>query len=182
MSAATSVGSAVTGLFGGGATAVAGAGTAASGISALSGTFSTLSAFASLGAGIMSMRQGEENAGAQEFQSQIDDVESQERVAALAEERNKTIANNLVTAAASGIDVSAGEPGDAAYNAERDAGRLIETERQSAAVRRYSRNRMAAAATATGYSGLISGVSSAGRQLTSSAMQTARRGLDRDAA
>jgi hypothetical protein len=168
-------------VFTGGAATAAtagGAATAASagGLSALSGGLSIFSSLASAGSGIMGLITGLGNAQGHRNQGRSDIIAGEEKAADIMEARNRNIANNMVAAAAMGLDVTGGEPVDAAVAAEADAARQIEIERTNAALRRRIRSGMARQAEIGGVSQLISGLGGAAKELASSQLRTARRG------
>lgn len=162
------------GSIGGAVTSAASTGAAA--LSSLSGGLSTFSALASAGSGIMGLLTGLGNAQGQRNQGLSDIVAGEEKAADIMEARNRQIANNMVAAAAMGLDVTGGEPADAAAEAEKEAARQIEIERTNAALRRRIRSGMARQAEIGGVSQLISGLGSAATELASSGVRRARRG------
>ena len=170
MTAVSTVGS----MFSAGAGA---AGATAGGLGGLSGTFSAVSSMASMGSGLMGLFSGMSNASNQRFMGEVDQLQSDQRIVDLAEERNRVIANNMVMAASSGLDITAGEPAWAAAEAERDTERAMKMERENAALRRYQRNRMAQAAEISGWSSLVTGMGSAAKEMTTSGLRSARRGM-----
>lgn len=176
--AAMSMFSAGASAIGSAASAVGGAvSSGASAMSSLSGGFSAMSGLASIGSGVVKMFGQKAAASDQRFQSRMEAASSGLQLAELKEERNRVIANNLVVASASGLDVTAGDPADAARAAEDMTRNQIEIENSNAAMRRYTRNRMASAAESKGWWSVFDGVVSAGKEMTSSRMQTDRRGV-----
>lgn len=169
--------SAVGSLMGIGGTVAGAAGASASALGGLSGTFSAFSAFASLGSGVMGMMQAGQQAQGSRLQAAWEQAGGADEVADLMEARNRTIANNMTMAAASGIDTSVGDPQDAARQVEEDANRQIGTAQANANMRRYMRQQQASQSETTGFASLIGGVAGAAKELASSSMSTARRGV-----
>lgn len=178
--AITAATSAIGGLLGLGGTAAATAGAAgatATGLGALSGTFSTFAGLAQIGSGIAGLWSGFANAENQRFQAAADRLAGEETVADLMEQRNRTIANNMVIAAASGIDTSVGDPVDAAEKVKLDAERQIGTARSNAAIRASLRQSQARQAEIGGIASLFGGIAGGAKELASSRIADARRGV-----
>jgi hypothetical protein len=176
MSAAGSAASAVSGALGIGGTA-AGAGATAAGLGGLSQGFSAFSALAKMGGGLLSGVQALGSAEGQRFQGKVDMLAGEEAVADLARRRNETIANNMVIAAASGLDITSGEPVDMANSVTADADKQIFQTRTNAATRAYLRKSMARSQEIGAVSSVVEGFAGAAKELSSSSMATARRGV-----
>jgi hypothetical protein len=168
-------GSGLMGMFSGGGAAAAGA--SAAGLGGAASGFSAMSSLASMGGGVMKLFTGFASAEGTRAQGALERVSSEMEIAQIGAERNRIIANNLVVAAANGLDVSAGEPADQAIIAEKDAEAAINRERMNQAMRRYAINRTARAQEISGISGLVEGFASGAREMASSSIKTSRRGV-----
>ena len=171
----TMASSAISGLMGIGGTAAAATGTAA-GLGSLGSGFSAMSSLASFGSGVLGLFQGLANADGQRFQAAAERVAGEEAVADLMEARNRTMANNMVAAAASGVDTSVGDPAQAMDQAAEDANAQISVARSNAAMRAYLRRQQARQAEIGGIASFVGGVGGAAKEMASSRLATERRG------
>jgi DNA-binding protein H-NS len=173
----TAASSAVSGLLGIGGTAAAATGASAGGLGALSGSFSAFSGLASFGSGILGIYKGFADAQGQRMQAEQERLAGEETAADLMEQRNRTIANNLTIAAASGIDASVGDPVDAARQVTEDANRQIGTARSNASMKAYIRQMNARQSEIGGIASGIASFGTGAKELASSRISDARRGV-----
>lgn len=175
--AATTAMSAVGSVLGIGGTAAAAGGASATGLGALSSGFSAFSGLASIGGGILSIYKGFADAEGQRFQAKVDRLAGEETAADLMEMRNKTMANNMVAAAASGVDASVGDPATAAEQVGEDADKQIRLARNNASTKAYMRQMNARQMEIGGIAAGLASFGSGAKEVASSRMSSARRGV-----
>lgn len=161
----------------GAAGAAGGASAGASALGSLSGGMSSIGGLMHMGSGILGLGQGLAQAESQRFQGAYDVLVGEERVADIKESFARSSANAMVAAAASGLDISAGQPVDAANAAKVEADKAIGIEREQAALRRYLRQRQALQSEIGGVSSLFKEFGAAAKDFGSQALSVARRGL-----
>lgn len=140
-------------------TTLAGAGgAAASGLSSLQGLATMVSVVGTIGSGLAGMAEANAEAADREFQAKEEFVQAKETSAALKMELARTLSDQAVTFASSGVDLSSVSVASAKRQATQSAERELSISSNEALARNLAQKRAARAARARGQAALFSSV------------------------
>jgi hypothetical protein len=132
-------------------------------LSVMQGGATAFQASSQLSAGKRAMSSGMEQFQYDQARASNEELSGEQKIGDLKAKLARDQANMMVAHAASGLDVSAGEPVDAARRAEDDTNRQIDVERSNASLRAYARRRAAKQALNAGFAAReAAGVQAAG--------------------
>lgn len=142
----------------------------------LQGVMTGASAIASIGAGLAGLAEGSMQAGMLEADATSEGLVAQAKALEIRNRALKTMAEQRVAFAGSGVDIASGTPAALAEATGTDRDQLLAIERENAIIRQ-ARTRLAAAAARTrGAMSLVGGIGDAAGAVGRYGLDVARRG------